>query len=106
MMKVGLVLVIALSLMGCDKLASKEVSPPPAASSDFGRWIVVPASNEPTTLSGSTFWSAWRLDTKTGDLEFCSYTPHEEALAGGAVSGATAHDILGCSTAAKAHPSD
>ena len=95
--------VIAL-LAGCDQPASKEMPPatPPAANNEFGRWMVAAASTGPQRDEvGAEIWSAWRLDTKTGDLEFCTYRYKEQPTG----SQIPAEDI-GCTRAARAIPSD
>lgn len=46
-----------------------------ASASDGDRWIVVPASQNAVKNQGSPFFFAWRLDTKTGALEMCTYDP-------------------------------
>ncbi len=45
------------------------------ASSENGRWVVVPATANPLVNQGTPYMFAWRLDTKTGDLEMCTYDP-------------------------------
>lgn len=59
---------------------------------------MVVSAGERITRPGFEADSAWRLDTKTGDLEFCTYS----LLAGGA----RPSELIACSTPAKAHPSD
>ncbi len=68
-------LVSVVFITGCDHPASTSAQTPPAppANAEFGRWAVVPVA-EKTKEPGVEMWNAWRLDTKTGDLEFCSYT--------------------------------
>jgi len=46
-----------------------------AAAQDNGRWILVPATQSPIMNQGSPFMFAWRLDTKTGAMEMCTYDP-------------------------------
>jgi hypothetical protein len=46
-----------------------------AQAEDAGRWIVTPATQNPMINQGSPFVFAWRLDTKTGALEMCTYDP-------------------------------
>src|SRR5262249_20700806 len=69
------VLLAGVLLAGCSDPSPKPGPQPLPANTEFGRWVIVPASNEP--LSNGTgrqpTYGAWRLDTKTGDLEFCSY---------------------------------
>jgi outer membrane biogenesis lipoprotein LolB len=40
-----------------------------------GRWIIVPATSTPYAgePDNRRLYSAWRLDTQTGALEFCEY---------------------------------
>jgi hypothetical protein len=47
----------------------------PAFAQDAGHWVVVPATQGPIFNQGSPFIFAWRLDTKTGALEMCTYDP-------------------------------
>ena len=58
-------------LAGCDQ-SNHPPPPTPPAAAEIGRWTVVPAANAPERGALEIF-SAWRLDTKTGDLEFCTY---------------------------------
>ena len=66
------------------------------------QWIVVPASTSPYTAGNSNntpLYSAWRLNTKTGALEFCYYDP------GGTVTGtAVTPEKLTCSMPVDAPP--
>jgi hypothetical protein len=101
-MKTKIALLIALGLGGCDQPVSKELPPPPLpANSEFGRWTVVPASNAPDIDKNGKVWSAWRLDTKTGDLEFCTYV-FSESLDPNKMP----IEQLICSMATKGDPSD
>jgi hypothetical protein len=109
-MRAKLALIFALGLGGCDQPASKEQPPQPLpANSEFGRWTVVPASTVPDTsagvkgtLAGSKIWPAWRLDTKTGDLEFCTYGVIENLLD----SNKPPIETLTCSTPVKGNSSE
>src|SRR5580658_1844211 len=68
-------ILVTLSLLaGCDQKTSDEHTPAPEPN-EIGRWLVVPASNVPLAKDGQNYWTAWRMDTKTGDLEFCIYDP-------------------------------
>lgn len=100
-MKVACFVVVAatVSLAACDQPAEQTRGVPPPANSEFGRWVVVPASSQPY-LAGDPknvpLYSAWRLDTKTGSLEMCSYDPGGSGLPEG----------LSCSRSAEAITSD
>jgi hypothetical protein len=60
----GVVMLAALVVLtGCDK---------PSAQTR-GRWAVIPASALLESGGGIDRFSAWRLDTETGDLELCQY---------------------------------
>lgn len=62
---------------------------------EANRWIVVPATQNPIMNQGSPFLFAWRLDTKTGALEMCTYDP------GGWINSATkmpAPETFNCTT--------
>jgi hypothetical protein len=61
-----------LLLAACDKSAP-PANASKAAQSEFGRWAIVPAGSNEKTPNFEA-WSAWRLDTKTGSLEFCTYS--------------------------------
>jgi hypothetical protein len=88
MNKLFLMISAAWLLTACDKPASSEAVPP--AASEIGRWTVVPiamdkpifrtSSLQPGTMSAHFF--AWRIDTKNGQLEACTYetTPEREQL--------------------------
>lgn len=55
--------------------ASAQTPNTKTASSENGRWVVVPATANPVVNQGTPYMFAWRLDTKTGDLEMCTYDP-------------------------------
>ena len=59
-----------------------------SAAQEVGRFVIVPAPNQ-----GPGFFSAWRLDTKTGTLEFCTFDVGGRRLEGG---GITPMDVLTC----------
>jgi len=52
------------------------------ATSDNGRYAIVPAGVERDKKQDAIYFHAWRLDTRTGFLEICIYsdTPKEELL--------------------------
>lgn len=85
-------------LVGCDKQPETAPTSAPPANSEFGRWIVVPAG-APIGDGQYRETNAWRLDTKTGALEFCTYT---EAI----VPTTPPTDVLECSQPATASPQD
>jgi hypothetical protein len=71
---VAIALVGAIS--GCDDRSRDQArTPDPPASNEFGRFVVVPATTVPNLIDGIHYLNAWRLDTKTGDLELCTYYP-------------------------------
>lgn len=79
----GLMLVLA----GCDQGPKKQavVQPP----TEIGRWQIVPASTVPYnggSRSGAPVYMAWRIDTRTGALEACSYYGGGDPLPGGPFS--------------------
>ena len=43
------------------------------ANSELGRWQIIPASGGAPPSALSAGWFAWRLDTKSGQVEFCTY---------------------------------
>jgi hypothetical protein len=63
-------IVIAILLTGCSTGATQPASPP---AEPPNHWTVVP--NGPTVDHGITYYTAWRLDTQTGELALCTYDP-------------------------------
>jgi hypothetical protein len=63
---------IFLSMAALTCRSAQAQSP---ASTENGRWVVVPATTNATSSRGSSFMFAWRLDTKTGALEMWTYDP-------------------------------
>ena len=64
----------AFALCGCDRFEAKSAQSAAAP----GPWTVVPATVGPYTganRNNSALFSAWRLNTLTGSLEFCTYDP-------------------------------
>jgi hypothetical protein len=59
-----------LILAGCGK--SDPAVPPQEDPSDSGKWTVIPAGNDERSQNIQS-WNAWRLDTQTGAVEFCTY---------------------------------
>jgi hypothetical protein len=66
--------IFAIVLAGCDDPVAREPPKMPAIA-EFGRYTIVPASNNPVLASGTSYLFAWKLDTKTGDIEVCTYDP-------------------------------
>jgi hypothetical protein len=99
--RVALVCGVALALAGCNEPSAKEPPVPLPANSEFGRWAVVPASSG-ITLGGNPYLMAWRLDTKSGDLEMCIYDPGDFSLTKKIPIPAS----LSCTPAARAFPSN
>ena len=60
----------ALVLTGCGQQEQEAKAPPLPANSEFGRFKLYAAGSN---QAGQFF--AWRLDTKTGYLNFCYYDP-------------------------------
>jgi hypothetical protein len=77
------ILAAFLSMNGCGKMDNKTSAP---LSASNGPWVVVPAASGPyagVNRNNTTLFSAWRLNSQTGALEFCTYDP------GGVVLGTT-----------------
>lgn len=68
------VLVALCLLVGCDQTAKKQ---PDDAKPEAGTWAIIPAasSSSENTSIGLPIYSVWRLNTKTGALEFCDHNP-------------------------------
>ena len=94
-MKRATIGVLCLALSGCGQPVAKEEPP---ANPGFGRWMILPAGQH-TRDSDLMSWAVWRLDTKTGDLEFCSH----ELIA---PERRTPIETGSCQAPIKAHPSD
>jgi hypothetical protein len=65
---------LASALSGCDRSGAK----PAQSSASSGPWTVVPATVGPyagANRNNSALFSAWRINTVTGSLEFCTYDP-------------------------------
>jgi hypothetical protein len=60
-------LAVLLPLAACDK--PKPSEEPPARN----QWQIVPAGQH--TVDGTTEYGAWRINTATGEIDFCSYAP-------------------------------
>jgi hypothetical protein len=61
--------IVLLCLVGC----SEPKSDAPQKLYDGGDWQVVPVQGSPFEDDGEYYWSAWRINTKTGDIEFCTF---------------------------------
>ena len=58
---------LSFALVGCDRPSATVAKP---EQPDVGRWVITPAGSEKdATYTG---WNVWRLDTKTGTLDFCT----------------------------------
>jgi hypothetical protein len=66
-----LALVGVVALAGCDQ--STPIKFEKAEKTEIGRWKIVAAGNDEKDKNYEG-WNAWRLDTKTGALEFCTYS--------------------------------
>jgi hypothetical protein len=87
---------LALSMVGCNAKAPApgQQSAPPEPP----RWTITPVASEPMPVGGSHYWSAWRLDTKTGALEFCTFIEGDPV----AKTAAQALEHLDCTAPVKA----
>jgi hypothetical protein len=75
MRKIWLAPLVALAVAGCSGGSTPASSTPtPQSESGNGRWAIVPVGGAPAEVGDQRFWYAWRLDTKTGTVEMCSYT--------------------------------
>jgi hypothetical protein len=96
--------IAVLSLGACDQLSSQQAKQvAPTTDEKAGRWIVIPATSNPVMNQGTPFMFAWRLDTKTGALQMCTYDP------GGWTNTATKMpmpDNLNCTPSKPASPSE
>lgn len=56
-------------------VASCDQSPKPQAQQEsptpVGRWAIIGAAHPPTDRDGELTPAVWRLDTKTGRLDYC-----------------------------------
>jgi hypothetical protein len=61
---------------------------------------MVPAAGEPSSSGGSRAWAAWRLDTESGRVDFCTYVtpPSNEPV------GEPTTNALNCSSPVDALP--
>jgi hypothetical protein len=74
MRKLFLLVAAVLPLTGCSSGSPAPASPAPVAQSDNGRWAIVPSGGPPEQTGDERLMYAWRIDTKTGTVEMCSYT--------------------------------
>jgi hypothetical protein len=75
MREIGLIAIMALAVAGCSSGAPTAApTSPPQPEAENGRWAMVPVGGGPEEVGDQRFWYAWRLDTKTGTVEMCSYT--------------------------------
>lgn len=72
---------LAMTLGSCSKARPEAVAPSPEQT-QFGRWTITPASNGAVTIDGHPYLLAWRLDTKTGDIELCTFDPNPQPISG------------------------
>ena|SRR5579863_3324415 len=76
-----------------DAAAQAEANPAavPESRSDIGKFVIVPAENASAQGNGPPgLAAAWRLDTETGDVDFCIYKPGGVLPGGG---GATSESL-------------
>jgi len=66
---------------GCSKAPVPVAAVPEPEPTLFGRFTVTPANSGALILGGRPYLAAWRLDTKTGDLELCLYDPDPPMIA-------------------------
>jgi hypothetical protein len=83
---------LLITVSGCEKPPA-AATPPPSAGHEIGRFAVSSAGGNDHS-PGTDLFSAWRIDTKTGDLEFCTYTVVTS-------SNGPPTEIAGCSKPAK-----
>jgi hypothetical protein len=75
-MRIPGIVALGAALGGCAfVLVLAVLSSCAARAEDQGRWVVVPATSTPVVASATNYIFAWRLDTKTGTLEMCTYDP-------------------------------
>ncbi len=91
----GIILAIVLCVLTLS--VGQAAGAEPQAQSDVGKFVIVPAGNTASSADKMPIrFSAWRLNTETGDVEFCSYT-------GGAVApGGITSESLRCISAVPA----
>jgi len=90
----------------CPPAVSAASAPAPAATPQPlgrggpGRWQMIPAASEPNSSGGARAWAAWRLDTESGRVDFCTYvTPPSNGTVGEPTGNA-----LSCSSPVDASP--
>ena len=88
------VTLLILGLAGCSNGHGQAPAAEPEQPAP-NHWTVIPTGE--STVSGTTYFHAWRLDTQTGELAFCEYDPGGAQLPNGTVTGAS----LNCSTSDK-----
>jgi hypothetical protein len=99
--RIALIIVAVLFTTACDRSTSTSRVPPEVSDKMSGRWAVVPATNGPIVIAGTTYLFAWRLDTQPGNLELCTYDPggwKNEA------TGLITSESLSCTLPAKGNP--
>ena len=79
-------LLLALCIAGVGNAAAAETQ----TQSDVGKFVIVPAGSTQPTDKLPVRFSAWRLNTETGDVEFCSY------VGGSATPGGLTTESLRC----------
>jgi hypothetical protein len=60
---------VALAVVGCSPQRNGNMQKP----DDRGAWQIVPVQSAPIQDHGEYYWSAWRINTRTGDTEFCTF---------------------------------
>lgn len=68
-------LAVFLACAACTKAPAPTIATPAPEQDKVGRFKITPAGTGPMIIGGHPYLSAWRLDTKTGDLELCTFDP-------------------------------
>src|SRR6476469_8940045 len=71
-MKLLVIGVVALAVVGCAGRDPQRNGDTQKAA-DRGAWQIVPVQGAPIQDHGEYYWSAWRLNTGTGDTDFCTF---------------------------------
>jgi hypothetical protein len=62
----------SLCIVGCSS-ADGQAKTDAQKVDDRGSWQIVPVQGPPIQDHGEYYWSAWRINTRTGDTEFCTF---------------------------------
>ena len=64
--------ITSLCIVGCSSADGQAKTDGPKVD-DRGAWQIVPVQVAPIKDHGEFYWSAWRINTRTGDTEFCTF---------------------------------